>query len=103
MKDVDKLDIRSAPGGCILAVKVVPGSSRDRVVGVLGDALKLCTSAAAEKGKANTAVTRTLASTIGVDQRDVELVKGHSSPHKEFRVGGLEPEQLRQILRSLQI
>lgn len=39
-----------------LAVKVVPGSSRDQIVGRLGDALKIKVTAPAEKGKANTAV-----------------------------------------------
>ncbi|KKK79180.1 hypothetical protein LCGC14_2836110, partial [marine sediment metagenome] len=40
----------------MIAVKAVPGASRDRVVGVLGDCLKVATSQPAEKGKANKAI-----------------------------------------------
>jgi uncharacterized protein (TIGR00251 family) len=101
MKDVDKLRIRAAPGGAVLAVKVVPGASRDRIVGPLGDALKVTTATAAEKGRANAAVARTLANALGVDPRDVELAAGPTSPRKEFRVAGLTAEELRERLRGL--
>ena len=41
MKDAGRVGVRPADGGAVLAVKVVPGASRDKVAGVLGDALKL--------------------------------------------------------------
>jgi len=88
-------------GGCVLAVKVVPGASRDKVVGVLGDCLKITTAAAPEKGKANAAVTRTLAQSLGVDRRRVELIAGATNPRKEFRILGLSATELRETLRKL--
>ncbi|MGI9178416.1 MAG: DUF167 domain-containing protein, partial [Pirellulales bacterium] len=39
-----------------LRVKIVPGSSRNEIVGWLGDALKIKVTAPPEKGKANDAV-----------------------------------------------
>ena len=98
MKALDTLAVRDTEGGCVLAVKVVPGASRDRVTGMLGDCLKITTAAAAEKGKANAAVARTLAKALGAERRDVELVSGRTSPHKEFRVLGRTPEQVRRVL-----
>ena len=101
MQHAEKLTIRAAPGGAVLAVKVVPGASRDRLVGVLGNCLKITTSAPAEKGKANAAVAALLAGALGVDRRAVELVGGPTSPRKEFHVAGLSAEQVRQTLGNL--
>ena len=98
MKDTDQLDIRPVDGGVVLAVKVVPGASRDKVVGVLGRSLKIATSAAPEKGKANQAVARTLAKALGTDRRRVELVGGPASANKQFRIAGLTVEQVRRRL-----
>ncbi|HOD84896.1 MAG: hypothetical protein BWX88_00987 [Planctomycetes bacterium ADurb.Bin126] len=100
MNDVDQLTIREGPLGAVLAVKAVPGSSRDRVVGVLGDCLKVTTSAAPEKGKANAAIARILAAAMGVERRRVELVGGPASPRKEFRIEGLSAAEVRQALRK---
>src|SRR5437868_10730221 len=65
-----------------LQVKVVPGSSRNRVVGMLGDALKVQVAAAAEKGKANEAVREVLAEFFGVKLGQVELISGQTQPRK---------------------
>lgn len=75
----------------IFHVKVVPGSSRDRVVGWYGDAVKVQVSAAPEKGKANAAVARVLAECFGVKLSAVELVGGAGNPRKQFRISGLDP------------
>jgi len=94
MKDVENLSLRAVADGCVLPVKVVPGASRDKVAGVLGDA----TSAAPEKGKANAAVGRIIAKALGLDARSVTLVAGTTSPHKEFLIPGLSPDAVRQRL-----
>ena len=101
MKDADRLAIRKDGDGIALPVKVVPGSSRDRVVGVLGDALKIATSAPPEKGKANAAAAATLAEALGLDRRGVELVSGPSSPRKEFRIAGMDEKALRVALAGI--
>ena len=98
MEHLDALTIRQADGGCILAVKAVPGASRDRIVGVLGDCLKVAVSAAAEKGKANKAIAAVLARALGLSARDVVLCSGPTNPRKEFHIAGLAPAELRQRL-----
>lgn len=98
MNGIDQLNLRDVPGGAVLAVKVVPGSSRDKLAGVLGDSLKITTSAPPEKGKANQAVAALLARALGVDKRSVELVSSPSNPRKEFRIAGLSADQVRAAL-----
>lgn len=98
MINLDNLRINDVAGGSVLAVKVVPGSSRDKIVGVLGDCLKIATSAPPEKGKANAAVAMILAKALGVGARDVQLVSSPSNPRKEFRITGLTPQQVLERL-----
>ncbi len=69
-----------------MRLKVVPGSSRDAIGGLLGDRIKIKVAAAAESGKANKAVCELLARTLGVKPRDVEIVSGQTSPEKLVRV-----------------
>jgi uncharacterized protein len=92
------LSLRVDAGGTVLAVKVVPGASRDKLAGALGEELKITTSAPPEKGKANAAVGRLLARALGVDRKAVTLVAGPTSPRKEFHIAGLAPEQVRDRL-----
>ena len=101
MDNVKQIDIRQADGGVIIPVKVVPGSSRDKIVSVLGDSLKISTSAAPEKGKANTAIIKILAKALGVDRKSVTLTSGPTNPRKEFRIDGISPDALREKLREM--
>ena len=98
MKDVEKIDIQPAPEGAVIAVKAVPGASRDKIVGVLGDALKVAVSAAPEKGKANSAIAAALAKALNVPARAVSLVQGLTNPRKHFLVAGLNVPAVRDRL-----
>jgi uncharacterized protein (TIGR00251 family) len=98
MADVDELSITQTPEGARLSVKVVPGSSRDKIVGILGVRLKIATSAPPEKGRANKAVAKLLAKTIGVDAKDVVLAAGQTNPNKEFVLAGISAADLKQKL-----
>ena len=85
----------------ILHVKVVPGSSRDRVVGRYGDAVKVQVSAAPERGKANAAVAKLLAEFFGLKPQQVELIAGAGNPRKQFRISGLDQSAVAAKLASL--
>jgi uncharacterized protein (TIGR00251 family) len=101
MHGLGQLDVRDVEGGATISVKVVPGSSRDRIAGVLGDCLKIATAAPAEKGRANRAVAAILAKALGVGARDVQLVSGTTSPRKEFIVTGVTAAHVRDKLAAL--
>ncbi|MGH7244661.1 MAG: DUF167 domain-containing protein [Phycisphaerales bacterium] len=84
--------------GCLIRLKVVPGSSRDALAGVLGDRIKVRVAAAPEAGKANKAVCELLARTLGVKARDVSLVAGAASPEKTVRVAGVSADTVLSML-----
>ena len=78
-----------------LSLKVVPGSSRDEIVGWLGDSLKVKVKAPPEKGRANDAVVALLADRLGIDPSSIAVVSGHGSPAKVVAVDGREDETIR--------
>lgn len=71
-------------------MKAVPGSSRSRIAGVLGDRLKVQVAAPPEDGKANRAVAQVLADWLDLPASAVELVSGASQPAKVFRIPARE-------------
>ncbi len=81
--------------GTRIVVWVVPGSSRDRIDGTHGDALKVRVAAAAERGRATAAVERLLRTRLGVS---VEVVHGATSRRKTLLVRGMEPTEVARRL-----
>ena len=79
-----------------LSVKVVPGSSRDQIVGWLGDALKIKVMAPPEKGQANEAVVDLLSLKLGISTDAIEVVSGHSSPSKVIAITGMDDEAIKK-------
>jgi uncharacterized protein (TIGR00251 family) len=82
-----------------LPVKVVPKSSRDRIAGWMGDTLKVCVTAAPERGKANEAVVEMLAGILGVARNAIRIVSGAASPRKTVEIDGMGIEDVRRILQ----
>lgn len=78
--------IDRSSGELRVRVKAVPGSSRDRLAGALGDRLKVCVAAPPEGGKANAAIGAMLAEALGVPERSVVLRSGGTTPLKVFAV-----------------
>ncbi len=72
-----------------LNLKVVPGASRQRVVGWLGDALKVTVTAPPESGKANAAVIALLAQWLDIAPERISIVKGHTQPRKTAELQGI--------------
>ncbi len=91
---------KAIAGGVELTLKVVPGASRSRVVGPLGDALKVQVAAPPEKGKANAAVIELIAATLGVAVRSVRLVRGEAQPRKIIQVDGVSVEEARAAMTA---
>ena len=71
-----------------LLLKVIPKSSRNRVVGWIGERLKVQVMAAPERGKANAAVIELVAGALGVARSSVRITAGEGSPLKTIVVDG---------------
>jgi uncharacterized protein (TIGR00251 family) len=80
------LFIISHPTGLSFKVHVQPGSSRNQVLGLHGDALKLKLTAPPVEGKANIACVEFLSEVLGMPKTSLEIVSGHSSRRKQIRI-----------------
>jgi uncharacterized protein (TIGR00251 family) len=90
--------VRAHPAGAVLAVKVVPGASRERIVGLLGEWLKVAVHKPPQKGAANKAVCALVAGALGLRPADVQVLRGDARPEKDLLVRGLAPDE---VLRRL--
>jgi hypothetical protein len=74
---------------------VQPGASRQRVVGMHGDAVKVAIAAPPEKGAANRALEKLLAEEFGLASGAVAVVAGGRSRRKRVRLQGVSPDRVR--------
>jgi len=79
-------------------LRVSPGARRTEIVGRHGDGWKVRVTAAAERGKANAAVVRLLADTLGVQPDAVSVVAGRASRDKVVEISGLDQAEVRRRL-----
>lgn len=74
--------------GATFRVRVQPGASKNEIVGVQEDALKIRISAPPVEGKANKALIQFLAKQLAVKRSQVEILNGHTSRSKTIHVVG---------------
>lgn len=97
--DLAALGLRSSPDGALLPVRVQPRASRDAVVGLHGEALKVALTAPPVDGAANEALLRFLGRTVlGVAPSALEIVRGHTGRDKVVLVRGAEVAAVRAKL-----
>ncbi len=82
----------SAQPNIIITVRVTPRSGRDEVMGrkVFEDGVQaVCVRVTAppDGGKANKAVCKAVASSLGVPKTAVEVVSGHTARRKQLSIG----------------
>ncbi|QDU71229.1 DUF167 domain-containing protein [Mucisphaera calidilacus] len=85
--------MRTTEAGLELHLKVVPGSKRSAVIGLLGDRLKIAVSAPPEAGKANKEVVALLAAKLSVAHRDVTIIRGAAQPRKTALIAGVSERE----------
>ena len=87
------------PGGAVrLAVQIQANAKKTEVVGVLDDALKIKLAAQPVEGKANEALVKWLAATLGVSRSSVTLTHGQTNKKKLLEVVGVTLEDVVRLL-----
>lgn len=82
----------------ILTVYVQPRSSRNKIAGLHGEALKICITSPPVDGKANAAVTAYLAKLFHLPKSAVTITRGKQSRTKRFTITGLSFADAKKVI-----
>jgi uncharacterized protein (TIGR00251 family) len=88
------LTIENIEGGVVFLTKIVPGSSRTCICGLLDGMLKIKISAQPEKGKANRSLIEFLAKQLGVKKSAISIISGQTNPIKQVQALGVSSDSL---------
>jgi uncharacterized protein len=91
------LKVSESDGRVLVEVHVVPRASRSAVVGEHDGRLKVALEAPPVDGAANQALVRFFADALGLRQRDVEIVRGHTSRQKCVALRGASAAAVRAL------
>jgi uncharacterized protein len=91
-------DIQEDGQGVTFVAKIVPGSSKTAVAGILDRMVKIKVAAPPEKGKANQCLIAFLAKQLGLRKNAVSVITGQGNPVKHVRVIGISAQTLREKL-----
>lgn len=86
MSDLDQSFYKFESDYCILRLKVLPNSSKNLIVGSIGDRLKIKITAPANDGKANKELVLFLSKEFKVAKSHIEIIAGHLSACKTIRL-----------------
>ena len=81
--------ISERDGAVTFDVKVQPRASRDAVIGMRDEVLRIALRAPPVDGEANEALVAFLASKLGVAKRAVQILHGHGGRQKTVRITGV--------------
>lgn len=83
----------------ILRLYIQPKASRDNIVGLHGDELKIAITAPPVDGKANAHLIKFLSKQFKVAKSDIDIEKGELGRHKQIRIHS--PGQIPQAIQPL--
>ena len=69
-----------------IKVKIVPGSSKNKIIGVYNDSLKITITTPPVEGKANKKCIAYLAKYFDVAKSKIEIVSGQTSKNKFIKI-----------------
>jgi len=78
----------------IVKVKIVPGSSKNKIIGVYNKALKITITAPPVDGKANKKCIAYLAKYFDVAKSKIEIISGKTRKNKLIRIYDIGQEEI---------
>ncbi|MDR0327374.1 MAG: DUF167 domain-containing protein [Planctomycetaceae bacterium] len=92
--------IESRQEGMILAIRAYAGAKRNDVRRA-EDCLKVYVTQIPEKGKANEAIRKQLAQSLGLKISQIELLQGETSAQKKFLIRQVTAEEIQEKIADI--
>jgi len=92
--------IQETPEGVIFKVIVQPRGSKNEIIGLQSDALKIRLTAPPVEGAANKMCIEFLAKSLKVRKSDVEIVRGQRSRTKKMLVRSARRKKIESLLKA---
>ena len=98
MSDAPALRVTEKNGRVRFSVRVQPRASKDEVVGVHGDAIKIRLTAPPVDGAANDKLVIFLSELFAVGRNSIMIVSGEASRSKVVEISGLTERAVRDVI-----
>ena len=85
----------------IIKVKIVPGSSKNKIIGVYNDALKITITAPPVEGKANVKCIAYLAKYFDVAKSKIEIISGQTSKNKLIKIYDINQKEFLHKIKKI--
>ncbi len=95
------LEIKLYKAGIQFAAAIQPRASRNQILGIHNQCLKIKLTSPPVDGAANQACIKFLAKAFGISPSRVSIVKGETSRNKTIQFEGMDPKTFMSILASL--
>ena len=92
------IELEESASGVRLPVQAQPKARKNGLVGTHDGRLKVAVTQAPEKGKANDALVKILASVLGLRRSQIEIISGATSSKKTFLITGIKLQVLQRRL-----
>ena len=92
--------LKIAGNDIVIKVKIVPGSSKNKIVGVYNNALKIAITAPPVDGKANKKCIAYLAKYFDVAKSKIEIISGQTSKNKLIKIYDISQEEILEKLEK---
>jgi uncharacterized protein (TIGR00251 family) len=92
--------ISSTEDGVLINVRVVPRASKNEIVGVRDNALRIRLQTPPIEGRANRKLVRLLATTLDIPRNRISIVSGDKSRNKRVLVKDLNEREVGKKLRN---
>ncbi|AVJ19197.1 DUF167 family protein YggU [Serratia rhizosphaerae] len=87
------------PDGLVIRLYIQPKASRDQIIGLHGDEIKVAITAPPVDGQANAHLIKFLAKQFKAAKSNITIEKGELGRHKQLRI--IHPQQRPPVIAAL--